>query len=423
MAVIVASTAAVLAAPASPASAQDFDLDAWAKNAEPDKPVPCERGGAQGDSLPGTPWETVQMGLDEAHLHNTGLKPDGTPVVVAVIDSGVYADHPTFGGNVLPGADPWHLETKGHCDSAARGHGTGAAAIIAGGHDGLRFKSVAPDAVILPIRLFPEGDTDARSDGLSEMAADSIVAAVDAGADVINLSIAILDSSALHAAVKYAVERNVVIVAATGNHQINMDNPGDGEERTFYPAAYPETIAVAASNEHGNWGEFSNRGEAVDLLAPGVGVTLAAPNGSGYYLDSGTSFAAPYVSGAAALLKGYFGDRATPEFVRQRLIDTAVPPGNQHNIYQGYGLLNIRAALTAPLRIGGGDEEEPSVELSEIDFVQVPMDPLRTEKIWSLAAIGGVLLAIVLVLVFRKLLPGGHRRGWKPGTRQADPSI
>src|SRR5690606_13147462 len=109
-------------------------------------------------------------------------------------------------------------------------------------------------------------------------------------------------------------------------------------------------------NQSGNWYSETNFGNNLDLLAPGVDIALPSPNGEDYRLSSGTSFAAPHVAGAAALLVAEYPELATPQWVEQRLRDTAIPPPDDFNIYQGYGVLNIPNALTAP--VGDDSEDE-----------------------------------------------------------------
>ncbi len=140
------------------------------------------------------------------------------------------------------------------------------------------------------------------------MVAELIVDAVNNGADVINISIALPDTDELRSAVETAIAADVVIVAASGNGNLNMDDTSlAAEDAKFYPANYPEVIAVGGHNKDGNFYEATNFGENLDLLAPGQDVTFPYAGG-GYFSDQGTSFAAPFVAGAAALLKAQYGE-------------------------------------------------------------------------------------------------------------------
>ncbi|WP_026932161.1 S8 family peptidase [Glycomyces tenuis] len=385
--------------------------------------APCSPPVDQGDPLTATAWATDFIGIDEAHQYNRGTFEDGDPVTIAVIDSGVQADLEIFGDRVLDGFDPWDPDARGKCDGYF--HGTGVAAIAAGGADGDQFIGVAPEANILPLRAFQgdEGGDIARS----QMVASLINDAVANDADVINVSIALPHTPELEAAVNNAITSNVVIVAATGNENLNMDDTSlTGEDAQFFPANYPDVIAVGANNPSGNFYQETNYGNNMDLLAPGQEVTFPYAGGD-WRNDSGTSYAAPYVAGAAALLKGEYGESVTPQQIEQRLRDTAIPPPNDFNIYQGYGVLNVGRALADPIdeESAGEASESPSptdFQTGEelIEAIPVGYDPLATEKAIAWASVGVAAALITLVLVLRKIIPKGRGRGWRPGTRKSD---
>jgi membrane-anchored mycosin MYCP len=388
-----------------------------------DKQVPCTPPPDQGEPLNARAWAIDFIGIDDAHQYNRGTFDDGTPVTIAVIDSGVQADLPIFEDRVMDGFDVWDPSSKGKCDQYF--HGTGVAAIAAGGADGSQFIGVAPEARILPLRAFvgEEGADVSRSNTVATLIDD----AVANGADVINVSIALPHSDKLEKAVNDAVANNVVVVAATGNDNLPMDDPSiSGKDAVFYPANYPAVIAVGANNPSGNFYKNTNYGENMDLLAPGERVTFPY-SGGGWTNDSGTSYAAPYVAGAAALLKGEFGKDRTPAWIEQRLRETAISPPNDFNVFQGYGVLNLTRALSNP--VGDEEEGEESVETADpapqeagplIDSIQVGYDPLATEKTIAWASMGGAALLITLVFVMRKVIPKGHGRRWRPGTRKSD---
>lgn len=413
--------------------------------APPEDQIACVPASEGGEALNQRPWAKDFIGLDQAQQYNRGTfetgGKEGSPVTIAVIDSGVAAVRSdVFGSRLLEGYDAWDRNSKGQCDSDPdAGHGTAVAAIAAGnpmGVGGADFVGVAPDADILPIRVFT-GDTREGGDvEKSLVVAQAIRDAVNHDVDVINVSSVMLDTPQLAEAVAFAIDSNVVVVAATGNDTMHMDGQDiEPDKRTFYPANYPEVIAVGAHNQKGNWYEGTNFGANIDLLAPGEGLAYPFAGGEGDWKEGqGTSFAAPFVTGAAALLKGEFGAEATPAWIQRRLQETAIHPPNEFNIYQGHGILNVAAALTAPVDeaeiVSSEVSETPSAEPSptpipdeerdSIAGLDPDYDPLRTEKMIAWASIGASIVLVTLVLVMRRLLPKGRRRGWRPGTRKAD---
>jgi membrane-anchored mycosin MYCP len=404
---------------------------------------PCTPIAEGGDQLNKEQWAKNFIGLEQAQQYNRGTfetgSKEGDPVTIAVIDSGVAAgrEGDVFTGRLLPGYDYFDPNANGQCDSS--GHGTAVAAIAAGNSIGNPgdpdFIGVAPEANILPIRVFTGGKDEGGDANKSKAVGLAIIDAVDNGADVINVSSVMLESSDLAAGVAYATEHNVVIVAASGNATGHMDDEDiDADKQTFYPANYPEVIAVGAHNQVGNWYEQTNFGKNLDLLAPGQEVPF--PHASGlWYVDSGTSYAAPFVAGAAALLKGQYGAEATPAWIQQRLQETAIHPPNEFNIYQGHGILNVAAALTAPIEDEAAitsdavseapTDEASSTPIAEEDRQSIAgldpdYDPLRTEKAMAWASIGLSIVLVTLVLVLKKIVPKGRNRRWRPGTRKAD---
>jgi subtilisin family serine protease len=163
--------------------------------------------------------------------------------------------------------------------------------------------------------------------------------AVDRGARIINLSIGTQgDSQIVRDAIDYALQHGVVIVAAAGN---------DGTESILFPACYEKVICVGAVDAEMNHAPFSNRGGTLDVVAPGVAVYTAAP-GKRYVSFSGTSAAAPFVSGALAALLTE-NPYMSPDEIRQRLVGNADNLGtaNRDNMF-GEGMVNLKRALRKP---------------------------------------------------------------------------
>jgi membrane-anchored mycosin MYCP len=279
------------------------------------------------------PWPQRLYGLDRL----SGLA-DGAGVVVAVVDSGVNPGHPQLAGAVAPGLDA--LDTGGDGRLDCVGHGTAVASIVAARpHPGTAFRGVAPAATIMPVRVSERidgaGSDTARVASTPALAA-ALRQAVDRGARVVNLSLTTdRDDAALREAVRYARSRDVLLVAAAGN-RYDAGNPRP------YPAGYDGVIGVGAIQPDGTRAAQSQVGDFVDLVAPGTEVTAAAHNG-GHARYTGTSFAAAYVAGTAALIRQYH-PRLTEAQVAQRLVATADPVAA---LDLGAGLVNPYRAVTA----------------------------------------------------------------------------
>ncbi|MEP6985769.1 MAG: S8 family serine peptidase, partial [Chloroflexota bacterium] len=212
------------------------------------------------------------------------LPPNTPPITVAVIDSGICADQPDLFGRILPGHD--YIDGDDNPQDEF-GHGCGVAGIIAANpNNGIGIAGVAPNAMIMPLRVL-----DSLGNGSYSDVSAAIVYAVDHGAKIINLSVGgPVPDTVLEQAVDYAAAHNVLVVAAAGNTGGSV----------LYPAAYPSVIAVASVDPNLQLSSFSSRGPEVDLLAPGLNILTTNRNGS-YTNMSGTSFAAPQVAGIAAL--------------------------------------------------------------------------------------------------------------------------
>ncbi|UGY90470.1 type VII secretion-associated serine protease mycosin [Streptomyces gobiensis] len=298
---------------------------------------------AYADGIRDRQWPLETVGARDAWKTTKGAG-----VTVAVLDTGVDADHPDLRGAVLTGKDVIGFGAQRGDRSWAR-HGTAMAGIIAGrGHGSGRREGVlgiAPEAKILPVRvLLEEGDPQrkkarsARGGALAE----GIRWAVDQGAEVINLSLGD-DSAAAHpdpredAAVRYALRKGAVVVASAGNG-------GEDGDRVSYPAAYPGVITVTAVDRYGARASFSTRRWYATVSAPGKDVVIADPDGK-YYNGWGTSAAAAVVSGVTALVRAAHPD-LSPAQIKKLLSDTArnTPAGGRSDSL-GTGVVDVAAAI------------------------------------------------------------------------------
>lgn len=221
-----------------------------------------------------------KIGLPEAHQLALGRK-----VVVAVIDSRVDAAHPDLKGAVMRAYD-----ATGGADAASDFHGTAVAGIIRG--RGI-VEGAAPEAEILAVRAFRISRPGAQPETNTYTLLAAVDWAVRNGARVLNMSFTGSRDAALQEALEAASQKGVVLIAAAGNAGPNA--------APAFPAAYSGVIAVTAVDEADRRYQHANRGGYIAVAAPGVDILAPVERGRHSYL-SGTSFAAAYVSGIAALL-------------------------------------------------------------------------------------------------------------------------
>ncbi|MFY1673708.1 type VII secretion-associated serine protease mycosin [Plantactinospora sp. WMMB334] len=397
---LVAALAALLAPPMGAAPAP----------AAPLAPPIAQRAlpGCDDDTPPAQPITTLPWAQQRYAPERLAPLATGAGVTVAVIDSGVDDTHPQLKGRVLRGRDFLEPGLDGTRDCAR--HGTGVASIIAATpRDGVAFRGVAPGVKILPVRLTEQKVIEGKTSGDPADVgtfAQSIRWAVDNGAEVINLSVVLYDDDpTIERAVEYALEKDVVIVAAAGNQYAEGN-------RTPYPASYDGVIGVGSVGEDGVVSPFSQRGGYVDLVAPGGKVTVAVPE-RGHVVENGTSFATPFVTATVALIRQYWPELNARQ-VAQRLVASADPvPGSSRDAY-GAGMLNPYRAVTdtaAP----GRRQEAGGLPAHEVDPVEVARAERRAaaqERALWVAGLAGTVALVALLLAV--VLPRGMRRGWRP---------
>ncbi len=295
---------------------------------------------AAADPRRGAQWNLDLIEADGARPISTGAG-----AVVAVIDSGVQADHPDLAGRIGPGYDVVQRDTT---PQDGDGHGTHVLGIVgAASGNGVGIESVAPAATLMPVRVLGDdggGSTDSVARGIDW--------AREHGADVINLSlgtevplIGASGGDAFDAAIRRAIAAGIVVVAAAGNSGVPVCEQ---------PAAGDGLLCVGAVDKRRQRSFFSSFGRGLGLVAPGgsgasatgmeVGEdVLSTFPRSAYRELAGTSQAAPHVAGVAALLvaRGVTGQAAV-----RRLLATATDLGAPGNDSQyGAGLVNARAAV------------------------------------------------------------------------------
>ncbi|MEU7764861.1 type VII secretion-associated serine protease mycosin [Nocardia sp. NPDC049190] len=373
----------------------------------------------------------------------------GEGQLVAVIDTGVVR-HPRLpdleaGGDfVAEGGDG----VSEDCDA----HGTLVAGIIAAKEvAGQGFHGVAPEARILSIRQTSAlyevpGRQDKRAEdpprgyGRVEALASAIRRAADRGASVINISLVScvpaaqnMNDGMVGAAVRYAtLEKDVVVVAAAGNTNDNckpsnpgidplkpMSDPWNNLTTNVTPARFDDyVLSVGSIDQNGAPSTFTVPGPWVGVAAPGEDVVSLDPRGTGTIIgknDSqqppslkGTSFAAPYVSGVAALVRARFPELSALEVI-QRIQATAHSPAEGWNPYVGYGAIDPIAALTAEI-----PKELPPKRPGSAKSVALPIPqpaPAPDHRARNVALIGSGCVAALLVLGMLASFPIRRRFG------------
>jgi subtilisin family serine protease len=267
-----------------------------------------------------------QYALAKLHLPEAHLLARGTDVAIAVIDTGIDVTHPELAGAIIGTYDA--LNSK----EGAHPHGTGVAGTIVA-HS--RLVGSAPAARILAIRAFAANQSNG-AESTSFVVLKALNYAVQQNAQIINMSFAGPADPLVQQALAVSSARGIVLIAAAGNAGPNSP--------PLYPAADSHVIAVTATDSGDHLFTQANRGAHVALAAPGVDILTPAPDDK-YQVNSGTSFAAGYVSGLAALLI----DRnpgITPDGIRAALTSTAHDLGPKGRDDQfGAGLADALAAV------------------------------------------------------------------------------
>ena len=321
-------------------------------------------------------WNYQQNSFNAINCMDAWNITTGNPnIKVAVIDSGIDISHPDLGlgsdgyGNVsttlgksYAGASNSHLNPTDN-------HGTAVAGVIgAKTNNHIGIAGVAGGNNAQGVTLISYYATS------SYHVRDAIYEAIDAGAKVINISQAMNQMSSLDAAISYAHSHRVSIVCASGN---------SGSDNIVYPASHAETIAVGACYNNGTRSTSSQYGTGIDLVAPGVNIYTTTFD-SNYDYFSGTSFAAPFVSGTIALMLSLNPSLNASE-IKALLQNSCTKISNYSydssgwNEEVGYGLLNVKNAVAAAgLKIAG-----PSLACTDTPY-SVTNLPEGMHVVWTL---------------------------------------
>lgn len=396
---------------------------------------PCASTQTGGDG-PTVPDAQRALGIDRAWQFSRGAGQ-----LVAVIDTGV-APNPRLPGLIGGGDYVAHTDGTEDCDT----HGTFVAGIIAASQvPGQGFAGIAPDARILTIRQtsgYFQKKGRSREKGPDEMPdsygttgtlAWAVRHAVDMHATVINMSLtackpvsAHIEDRSLGAAVRYAADHDVVVVAAAGNTDKDckdaknpvfdpLDPTADPWSKIDFdvsPARYDDyVLSVGSVDTNGQPSKFTVPGPWLGVAAPGENLISLDPHfgdaqskgtATGKYdlqqkLEpiSGTSFAAPYVAGLAALVRSRFPDLSAPEVIK-RIEATAHAPAEGWNPYIGYGVIDPVAALTDQVSASLPPKALHRAESRQLAVPKTPPPPDHTAR--NVALIGSIVTGFLVVL-------------------------
>ncbi|WP_258067104.1 S8 family serine peptidase [Arthrobacter sp. GMC3] len=410
--------------------------------------------------------------LEQSGITKAWEVSQGEGVKVAVIDSGIDASHIDLKGAVVGGVDmsgsgdakgtkgvgaePEHgtlvatmLAGRGHSDSSSTASAKPGTPAVGAGPDGVI--GVAPKAEILSASVWL-GSENPSGKNIDDQIPAAVRWAVDNGAKVINMSLGSTSTAwpqSWDDAFAYAEAKDVVIVAAAGNRK-------SGSEQVGAPATIPGVLAVGGLDKDGNASvDSSSQGISIGVSAPAEDLAGGLPGG-GYARWSGTSGAAPIVSGVAALIRSKYPQMSAAQVIN-RIISTAKPKGDGvPNALYGYGVLDAEAALKADVPVveanplgsiadwihvhrrgqaseappaGTPTSTAPQAKPTLVDAaVPVPLPAAKltsnTPALISLGFLGLIVLiaaggATHLVLVRRRLLAAGTEGTGVPGTGEA----
>jgi hypothetical protein len=346
------------------------------------------------------PWTVQALSLSRVRQLSQGAR-----ITVAVVDTGVAADVPALTGRV---------SAPGGAGKDCVGHGTFAAGLIAGRADDATGGGVAPQARILAVR-----GTGQRGEADPGAVASGIRSAVDAGARVVYVGVALTEGRAeMTAAVEYATRKDVLVVAPaapdavpstgsnTGAPAVTGSTPSAPQAQPYFPAFIQQVVSVEDYGEDRGRPQNAPSIFAADLAAAGDAVVSIGPKGTGNFIGSGSSLAAANVAGAAALVRAY-EPRLTAAEVARRLVVSAYPAAVP--VLDPYAAVSA-VSSTAP----------PAAAPQPEGAVRIPGHASQSARGRALvvAAVGGGLVALVAAAAV--IIPRGRARHWRPAGREDD---
>ena len=362
------------------------------------------------EPLPNDPEFSDQWALNIIRVVDSWNISQGDPnVVVAVIDSGYDVSHPDLESSSLwtnpieaagtLGVDDdnngfiddlhgWDWVENDDVTNDTFGHGTHVGGTIAAtSNNQTGISGIARNVKVLPLRIL-----DGQGSGYINNLVDALEYAKVKGVRIVNLSLVLqFDSPILSEAIE-SVSDDMMIVAATGNVSANV----------YWPAAYPGTIAVAATDEQDVYATFSNSGPEVDLAAPGVDI-LSTDENNNYVDNTGTSMATPHVSALAALvssLRPDFSNAQILDVIEQSAVDINVGTDRGRDDYIGYGRVDVYQSL---LNASVGLELQRVEESDGFSFARHAVE--YNIAVNTPAAETGVVLPVRGAVVHYKLIP------------------
>jgi subtilisin len=278
-------------------------------------------------------------GITAFRLPDAWKLAQGEGVTIAVLDSGADLDHPDLKDNLVEGINFVKPGTPPEDDN---GHGTHCAGILVASNNDIGMVGVAPKAKVMPVKVL-----DKNGNGNLLNVAQGIRWAADKGVDFITMSLGSpMKVANVRKAIQYADSKGFPCFVAAGN-------AGKTDE-IFYPANYPETIAIGAIDENFKRAEFSCTGRELDFMAPGVNIFSTFPD-NWYATLSGTSMACPFAVGVAALVKSYVkaGKSKIPlncaedyrVVFRKYTTDITDEQLADKQFYEGFGIIDPRKFL------------------------------------------------------------------------------